>query len=67
MLIIDEFSFKIDINNKPTLVITNPIKVKISEPILSDKCPLNGATTAKINGYIISTNPVVDGESFITS
>ena len=50
ILISEDLSFKVDINSNPKLVITSPMKVNISEPILSDKYPLIGATTHTIIG-----------------
>jgi hypothetical protein len=64
---IDVNSFIVAIKNNPVMVNNNPRKVKNSEPILSDRCPLIGATMDSTIGYIIITNPVVDGLSFNTS
>ena len=55
------------IKNNPKLVANNPIKVSISEPILSDKCPLIGAITDSTRGYIIRIIPACAGENPFTS
>ena len=67
MLTIDEFSFKDAIKNNPKLPNINPINVKTSDPIWSDKLPLIGATTINTKGYIMRIIPAFCGEYDITS
>ena len=48
----------VDKTNRATLTVHKPIKHNISEPILSDNCPLNGATTNIVMEYAIISIPV---------
>ncbi|OOM35504.1 hypothetical protein CBEIJ_52760 [Clostridium beijerinckii] len=62
-IVINKFEsiFNVAINTNPKLMRIKPMNVKISEPILSDKLPLKGATTVKSKGSTIIINPVCSG------